>query len=178
MLPDYYKTLGVRPSCDAERIDEAYFKRALKCHPEKEQCGKDEFLALNIAFLILSDSEARNRYDRQYHAVYGLWNQRKSTQEPPFDPLLQQWVNNAIDQAREFSEMGFSKYKGLLRGMGTSVASKTLQRFLRLVATFIGLAGVLGLYFTLRGDGDVLLTIISVVFMVLAAVGGYFVVSN
>lgn len=178
MLPDYYKTLGVRPSCDPERIDEAFFRKVQKCHPDQKECKTDEFLALNIAFLILSDSEARSRYDRQYNAVYGLWSKRRGGGEAPFDPLLQQWVNNAIDQAHEFAAMSAMEYKKLLRGMNASVASKTLQRFLQLVAIFIGIAGVLGLYTTLQGDGGLSLTVISVLFILLSSGGGYFVVKS
>lgn len=62
---DFYFVLGVERSAPAEEVKRAYRKRALLLHPDKVS-GKAEaeaFQAVARAYEVLSDSDARLRYD-------------------------------------------------------------------------------------------------------------------
>lgn len=66
MAEDYYKTLGVEKSADAEAIKKAYRKLALKYHPDRNPDKKDaeeKFKKINEAYAVLSDPEKRKQYD-------------------------------------------------------------------------------------------------------------------
>jgi curved DNA-binding protein CbpA len=66
-LKDYYAVLGVLPSAELVVIRAAYRALALRYHPD--QCQGEQFVAevrmreLNEAYEILSNEEARSRYD-------------------------------------------------------------------------------------------------------------------
>ena len=66
-LKDYYAVLGVLPSAELVVIRAAYRALALRYHPD--QCQGQQFVAevrmreLNEACEILSNEEARSRYD-------------------------------------------------------------------------------------------------------------------
>ena len=71
---DYYKTLGVDKSADAEAIKKAYRKLAAKWHPDKNPGNKtaeEKFKEVNEAHEVLSDPAKR----RQYDELGSSWNQ-------------------------------------------------------------------------------------------------------
>lgn len=66
MPVDIYATLGVPKDATKEQIKKAYRKRSLETHPDKHGGDKgkaEEFMALTRYYKILSDDEARKRYD-------------------------------------------------------------------------------------------------------------------
>ncbi len=65
-MANYYDVLGVDPDATPEQIKEAYRKRALETHPDRntEAEAHEEFVRVKAAYETLSDSRARARYDR------------------------------------------------------------------------------------------------------------------
>ncbi len=66
MADDYYKTLGVEKSADAEAIKKAYRKLALKYHPDRNPGNREaeeKFKKISEAYAVLSDPEKRKQYE-------------------------------------------------------------------------------------------------------------------
>lgn len=62
----YYDLLGVSSDASADAIKKAYYKRALKLHPDKnpgDQQKADEFQKVSEAYQVLQDATMRARYD-------------------------------------------------------------------------------------------------------------------
>jgi molecular chaperone DnaJ len=70
MKRDYYEILGVEREADADAIKKAYRKMAMQFHPDKNPGNKeaeDQFKEAARAYEVLSNREARARYDRFGH---------------------------------------------------------------------------------------------------------------
>ncbi len=67
---DYYEVLGVSRDATTDDLRRAYRKLARRYHPDvcKEPNAEARFKEVNEAYQILSDDEARARYDRYGHA--------------------------------------------------------------------------------------------------------------
>lgn len=66
-MADYYDTLGVERSADAETIKKAYRKLAMKYHPDRNDGTKESeerFKEISEAYEVLKEPERRARYDR------------------------------------------------------------------------------------------------------------------
>ncbi len=63
---DYYETLGLTRSADAEEVKRAYRRLARKYHPDvsKERNAEDKFKELQEAYEVLKDPEKRSAYDQ------------------------------------------------------------------------------------------------------------------
>jgi molecular chaperone DnaJ len=69
---DYYETLGVPRSADAEEIRKAYRKLARKYHPDLnpgDKASEDRFKNVQEAYDVLNDEEKRKTYDQ-----YGFYS--------------------------------------------------------------------------------------------------------
>lgn len=71
MDPDYYAVLGVAPTADADAVKRAYRQRAMECHPDRGG-SHEAMVRLNEAWGVLSDPDARARYDAARAAGSGL----------------------------------------------------------------------------------------------------------
>ncbi len=60
---DLYETLGVKKNASRDTIQKAFRKKAKKTHPDRGGTSQ-EFMAVALAYRILSDDGARERYDR------------------------------------------------------------------------------------------------------------------
>jgi curved DNA-binding protein CbpA len=63
--PDHYGTVGVEPGATAEEIRAAYRRRSRELHPDRNAApdANRQMAALNAAYAVLADPEARARYD-------------------------------------------------------------------------------------------------------------------
>lgn len=62
--PDLYALLGVERTATEEDLKKAYKRAALVAHPDKPGGSKEKFQAVNEAYTVLSNREARAEYDR------------------------------------------------------------------------------------------------------------------
>ena len=69
-LCDYYETLQISPSAEAETIQRVFRLLAQRFHPDNQETGDaDRFREIHEAFRILNDPESRARYDLQHTEV-------------------------------------------------------------------------------------------------------------
>ncbi len=67
MAKDYYATLGIARGATPEEIKKAYRKKALECHPDRNQGNpkaEEQFKAVSEAYEVLSDENRRRIYDQ------------------------------------------------------------------------------------------------------------------
>lgn len=67
MSTSFYELLGVDPSADQDTIKKAYRRRARELHPDAnpdDPTAEDRFKEVSHAYEVLSDPDARARYDR------------------------------------------------------------------------------------------------------------------
>jgi curved DNA-binding protein len=114
---DYYETLGVSRSADAEEVKRAYRKLARKYHPDvsKEKNAEAKFKDVQEAYEVLRDSDKRAAYD-QLGRDYRTGQQFR----PP--PDWEQRFGQSHSGTHRFSDLnGFSDFFSSLFG-GAGVA--------------------------------------------------------
>jgi len=69
-LPDYYETLQLSSRADGHTVERVFRLLAKRFHPDNGESGDvTRFTELMEAFRVLSDPEARARYDARYEEV-------------------------------------------------------------------------------------------------------------
>lgn len=74
MFVDYYAILDIDETASLEEIKSAFRQQAIKWHPDRN-LDKDTtriMQLINEAYLILKDTDARSRYDREYQLFKGF----------------------------------------------------------------------------------------------------------
>lgn len=116
MFKDYYIILEIPFGATNEQVKSAFKKQAFRWHPDKNPSidTKDRMQDINEAYLILKDSEARIRYDKEYEYYQSYKNsfnesfspnketssEKRKSQEYQFhDDVLKKWMSNARMQA-------------------------------------------------------------------------------
>lgn len=80
MFKDYYAILEIDVSASQDDIKAAFKKQVLRWHPDRN-IGKDTtsiMQDINEAKLILLDTEARERYNREYHRFKDFQRQKEN----------------------------------------------------------------------------------------------------
>src|SRR3977135_2732635 len=70
---DFYDTLGVSKSADADELKRAYRKLAMQYHPDRnsgDKTAEQKFKDISEAYDILKDDQKRAAYDRFGHAAF------------------------------------------------------------------------------------------------------------
>jgi molecular chaperone DnaJ len=70
---DFYETLGVPKSADAEELKRAYRKLAMQFHPDRnagDKTAEQKFKDVSEAYDVLKDDQKRAAYDRFGHAAF------------------------------------------------------------------------------------------------------------
>src|ERR1700704_1783757 len=107
---DYYETLGVQRTADAEEIRKAYRKLARKYHPDLnpgDKSSEDRFKNVQEAYDILSDSKKRQMYDQ-----FGFYSENGMGGPPPGSQ------GGGQGQHFDFSGFDFSDFAGGPGGSG------------------------------------------------------------
>ena len=83
MFKDYYAILAIDENATQEDIKSAFKKQALKWHPDRN-IGVDTTIRMqeiNEAYVILKDTEARERYNIEYQKFKNYREQQQSQKE-------------------------------------------------------------------------------------------------
>ncbi len=70
---DFYEVLGVEKSASADEIKKAFRKKALQYHPDRnpgDKAAEEKFKEATAAYNVLSDPEAKQKYDQFGHAAF------------------------------------------------------------------------------------------------------------
>jgi molecular chaperone DnaJ len=70
---DFYETLGVSRTADADELKRAYRKLAMQFHPDRnagDKSAEQKFKDINEAYDVLKDDQKRAAYDRFGHAAF------------------------------------------------------------------------------------------------------------
>lgn len=124
MFKDYYAILNIRKNAKLDAIRQAYKYQALKWHPDKNP-SKDTtkmMQDINEAYLILSDQDARLRYDQEYNyfnqefsATTSTDNSSKRESYDIRDEILKRWINNARRQSVILAKQTVEDIVGMTR---------------------------------------------------------------
>lgn len=131
MFIDYYKIFDLSKSAKKEEIKKRYRELAKKYHPDVNKDENATHLMQEIleAYYILSDDEARERYDLLYDRYYDYKYESKTkssdfsskenkTEFQGFqfnDPILEKWILNAKKQALDFVSKTYKDTKGVTK---------------------------------------------------------------
>lgn len=184
MIPNYYKILGVSRNATKEEIKKAYRKLALQWHPDKNKSpdAHHKFIEINEAYLILSDDEARTKYDREYDYYFDTQERatesktefqekgQKTKEEAYKDEDLNNWSRTARKQGEKYASMSFEEFSKMVKEIIKEVGIQGVTAFIYAIAGVVGASAIFsffsGIYY-----GDMPQIILSVVFFGLAIVG-------
>lgn len=163
MLPDYYNILGITSDADIEMIKRAFRRLALTYHPDKNKSpnSHDKFIEINEAYLILSDVEAKTRYDEQYQKqkVYSDDLKRSMSTEAStlrYDDIIYDWIKKARDQSIRYSRMSFSDFIKIIPEVGKEIGFQGSQIIMYTISGVFFTSGFFSIIF-----GEFLFGIIS-----------------
>ena len=115
---NYYEILNVPPRASLKEINKAYKRESIKWHPDKNSSSeaKGRMVLINEARLILSDSEARAKYDIELELYTRFNNSSGQSKEKAYvfsDVILYKWMSNARQQAQELAKASLDDLIGI-----------------------------------------------------------------
>lgn len=136
---DYYEILGIGFNGDASEIKAAYRKLVKKFHPDLHPNNPEataKMQLINEAYLILSDTEARQLYNREWARFYSYEKSENKTNETSDsknrnsnadefqfeDEKLRSWMDSAKRQARDITRQAVKDAGGILKDAGYAAA--------------------------------------------------------
>ncbi len=170
--PDYYNILRVSREASKEDIKKAYRKLAIEVHPDKNKSSDahERFVEINEAYLLLSDDEARAKYDNEFFSNLQYEDLFNSSVKDVFvDNDLNDWSKKAKMQAERYAKMTFENFFNLVAG----VAKETGFQFGNVIIYMIsGISLLSGIGFLIRSN-----IVLGVIFLTLG-IGGQFLANN
>src|SRR5215813_5061230 len=112
---EYYETLGVPRSADADEIRKAYRKLARKYHPDLnpgDKSAEERFKNVQESYDVLSDAKKRQMYDQ-----YGFYSENGFAGPPPGSQGPQ-------GQQFDFSGFDFSDFMNAGGARGTTAGGR------------------------------------------------------
>lgn len=185
MIPNYYKTLGVSKNATKIEIKKAYRKLALQYHPDKnkEANAHERFVEISEANLILSDDEARAKYNREYEyyfetnlnpssSVFSEKNnnhedtQKKRSYETRSkehdreynsfdDDELHRWAQNARRQGENLAKMAFDEFSKLVVGIVKETGFQLGNSVVMALGLLLSMSGCGNIIFGLATKGEI-----------------------
>lgn len=166
-FPDYYYVLGISREATPDEIKKAFRKLALKYHPDinSRENAHETFIEINEAYLLLSDKEARKKYNIEYdkyktkfETVYE--NQYNDFHATTFeDNDLKYWKNNARQQADSYSKMKYKDYANLIQKL---MKETGFQIGNVVIFMIFGIVFSIGIGFLLRKDYPIGITLLII----------------
>lgn len=143
-MKDYYETLGVPKSADMSAIRAAYRRRAQQWHPDRGG-SHDQMKRLNEAYAILSDPEARRRYDeeragRLHGAESAAFQQKKRSAQAQSDSYPRHWEDFVRWQESLAADFAKANYDA-----GWEIGDSASGKAFLYVGAFLGFCMALGL---------------------------------
>ena len=135
---DYYDLLGINRSASLKEINKAYKREASKWHPDKNSApeAKERMQLINEARFILTDNDARVRYNRELEAYYTFNSNADHGKEYIFkDEILFKWMQNAKQQSKELTAAAIDD----LIGISSSAISAAFNKTKYLIAIYLSI---------------------------------------
>lgn len=141
MFKDYYSILEIDEAASQVEVKSGFKKQTLKWHPDRNtsQDAHRRMQEINEAYLILKDTEARERYNREYQNFKQFQQQKRQAEYQRrekqkrkveeyedyniSDDILQRWIHNARRQAEELVRQTAEDVTGMIK-VGAAAAAK------------------------------------------------------
>lgn len=184
MTPNYYEILGVGPNATKDEIKEAYRQLALQWHPDKNKSSNahQKFIVINQAYLILSDDEARAKYDKEFKYYYAKAEQEKTTifetetnypekKAQDFkDEDLRYWTKNAKQQAEQYARMSFDEFASMIKDIVKEVGIQGATAFIYAISGVVGASAIFTLIYGIRYS-DITQILLALIFLGISIIG-------
>jgi curved DNA-binding protein CbpA len=98
---DHYRSLGLPRNCTSDEIHQAYRRLARLHHPDRTgEADSSRFRAVREAYEVLSDREARARYDRTLEVDVPVRRETVREVYPMGSRRVREWVRESYPPHR------------------------------------------------------------------------------